>query len=230
MQTTYPPAPWHLRGWGIATVQLVDWRAASDLVPSGCRVVAVVPGKTLGGVVFLSYEAGSTLVYRELNVVAGLVRVGLRFAFYLPRLYVDSAASLSGGRAIWGVPKEDASFEVTVRESERRVVVRRGDQEVCRLETSAPRADVTMSLGLPAVGAKTGSLVFFTGRMRARLGLVRSRITLPDEGVLRALALDRPAFAFLVRDFTLRVPVPAEPSLAPGASQAAAPGVAMTGL
>ena len=68
-------------------------------MPPDSSVVSVAPGKTVGGLLFLSYESGSTLVYNELNVISALVRVGSRVAFYLPRLYVDSPASLAGGRA-----------------------------------------------------------------------------------------------------------------------------------
>jgi hypothetical protein len=204
----YPPAPWQLRGWGVATVQGVDVRAARRFVPRDCTIVAVAPGKTLGGLLFVSYEAGSTLVYRELTVVAALVRVGRRLAFYLPRLYVDSAASLAGGRAIWGVPKEMATFDVTTADGLRTIVVRSGGDEVCRIAAAVARGGIRLTLPVPTFGTRADSLLFFSGRLAARFALVRAAIELPREGDFAALALDRPRVAVSIDEFVLRVPIP----------------------
>src|SRR5664279_5096185 len=189
---SYPPAPWQLRGWGVATVQTVDVRAARGLVPRDCPIVAVAPGRTLGGLLFVSYESGSTLVYRELTVAAALVRVGKRLAFYLPRIYVDSAASLAGGRAIWGVPKEMANFEVTTSDVQRTIVVRTGGDEVCRIVASVARRGLRLTLPMPAFGTRADSLLFFAGRLDARFGLIRASVALPRDGEFAALSLDRP--------------------------------------
>jgi acetoacetate decarboxylase len=208
MDSAFPLAPWHLRGWGIATVQPVERRAAQAFVPPDCDVVAVVPGKTLGGLLFLSYESGSTLVYRELNVVAALVRVGTRLAFYLPRLYVDSPASLAGGQAIWGVPKEAAAFDVATRGAERTVVVHGRGGDVCLLRASAPRTGIRLSLPMPALGTRDYRFLFFTGRVHARFGLVRATVELPRDGELAALALDRPMLSVSLDALELVVPAP----------------------
>ncbi len=204
----YPPAPWQLRGWGIATVQGVDVRAARRFVPSDCTIVAVAPGRTLGGLVFVSYESGSILVYRELIFVAALVRVGRRIAFYLPRLYVDSAASLAGGRGIWGVPKEMASFDVSTAGAQRTIVVRGAGPDVCRLEIGAARAGLRVRVPIPALGTRADSFLFFTGRLSVRLGLIRVAVEIPRESEFAALSLDRPLFAVALEDLELRVPVP----------------------
>ncbi len=189
-------------------MQPVGIGAARALVPSDCDVVAVGPGKTLGGLLFLSYEAGSTLAYRELNVVAALVRVGTHLAFYLPRLYVDNPASLAGGRAIWGVPKEKATFDVAVRGAERTVVVhgRRGD--VCRLRASAKRTGLRMALPLPALGMDDDRFLFFTGRLHARIGLTRATVEMPPDGDFASLGLERPKISFWLEALELVVPAP----------------------
>jgi hypothetical protein len=205
---SYPPAPWQLRGWGIATVQGVDVRAARCFVPRDCAIVAVAPGRTLGGLLFVSYEYGSVLVYRELVVVAALVRVGGRFAFYLPRLYVDSAASLAGGRGIWGVPKDMASFDVTTSGAQRTIVVRSGDGDICRLQVGVARTGIRLRVPVPALGTRADSFLFFTGRLTARFGLARAVVDLPRDGKFAALSLDRPLFAVSLDELELRVPVP----------------------
>lgn len=204
----YPPAPWQLRGWGFATLQGIDTRAARRFVPPDCRIVPVAPGRTLGGLVFVSYELGSTLVYRELSVVAALVRVGLRCAFYLPRLYVDSAASLAGGRGIWGVAKQMASFDVSTSGGARTIVVRSGADAVCRLQVEASRAGMRLTVPVPAVGMRPESFLFFSGRLTARFGLLRAAVELPPDSEFAELSLDRPRFTIALDDFDLRVPIP----------------------
>ncbi len=189
-------------------MQLVDLRAAQLLLPPDCDAVAVVPGKTLGGLLFLSYESGSTLVYRELNVVAAMVRVGARVAFYLPRLYVDSPESLAGGRAIWGMPKEAATFDVAATRTERRIVVYGRDGEVARLRAGTPRSRLRLSLPLPALGTQDDRFLFFTGRLHARVGFVSATVELPRDGEFAALALDRPMLSCSLDTLELVVPVP----------------------
>jgi hypothetical protein len=205
---SYPPAPWHLRGWGIATVGLVDARAALPFVPPDSSVVSVAPGKTVGGLLFLSYESGSTLVYNELNVISALVRVGSRVAFYLPRLYVDSPASLAGGRAIWGVPKLAAAFDVATRGTERSVVVHGPQGDLCTLRATAPRGGIPLPLPMPAVGTHDDRFLFFTGRMRARLSRTNATVQLPRDGEFAPLGLDRPLFSVWLDALTLDVPAP----------------------
>lgn len=204
----YPSAPWRLRGWGVATVQLIDVKAARQFVPSDCRVVPVAPGRTLGGLLFVSYEFGSTLVYRELAIVAALVRAGRRCAFYLARLYVDSAASLAGGREIWGVPKDLASFDVTGFGAHRTIVVRRDRRDVCRWQISRAHTKLRLSIALPALGTRADRFIFFTASMRARLGLIDVGVDLPHLSEFKALSLDRPLFAVSLEDFDVCVPRP----------------------
>ena len=203
----YPPAPWRLGGWGVATVGLVDSAAARASVPNGATVVSVVPGKTLGGLVFLSYERGP-LTYRELNVVAGLVRIGSRVAFWLPKLYVDSDASLAGGRDIWGVPKELARFDVEHEIGATCVTVRQGADEICRLRSSVAASGVRFPLPMPAFGIRGNDFLFFTGHLDARLSLVRATVTLPRDGEFARLGLDKPRLAMRLDNLTLVVPVP----------------------
>jgi acetoacetate decarboxylase len=204
----FPPAPWQLRGWGIGTVQGVDVRAARRVVPADCAIVTVAPGKTLGGLLFVSYESGSTVVYRELAVVAALVRVGRRVAFYLPRLYVDSAASLTGGRAIWGVPKDMASFEVAASRTQRTIVVRCAGSDVCRLQAAVARGGVRLTVPMPTLGTRAASFLFFTSRLTARVSFIRAAVELPPDGEFAGLSLDRPWFAVSLDGFNLMVPVP----------------------
>jgi len=205
--STYPPAPWTLGGWGVATVGFVDSAAAAAYVPAGAQLVTVVPGKTIGGLFFFSYDYGS-LAYRELNVVAGIVRVGMRFAFLLPRLYVDSPASLAGGREIWAVPKELASFEIDRDVDVTSIDVRQGSQRVCRLRCPVPAWGFRLPIPLPSFGLRDDAFLFFTGMLVSRTSLVRAEVELPPGGEFAALGLDRPRVALRCENLTLAVPAP----------------------
>ena len=102
-ETPYPAAPWRATSQYWAGL----FRASSPAsLPSGlwpllgarARVVTVV-----------RYLPGSTLVYDEL-IVAVPVLVGWRPGLYIDHIWVDSLASLWGGRRIWGLPKNLADF------------------------------------------------------------------------------------------------------------------------
>jgi hypothetical protein len=88
---THPPAPWHLEGECV-------------IVP------ALTAERRLGGVFLADYRAG-TLRYHELIVFERATPRGM----VISHIYVDDERSLNGGRAIWGLPKELAEFELTPR-------------------------------------------------------------------------------------------------------------------
>ncbi len=96
--TAYPPAPWRMVGqlW----LSLFRVREAVDhLRPAG-----------IYGVAFVSYEPGSPLTYSEL-LVARPVRSdahGRRVS--ITDIWVDSPASVAGGRELWAIPKGLCDF------------------------------------------------------------------------------------------------------------------------
>ena len=109
----YPPQPWHLGGrlsltlWRVPTVDLPETFAAA--VPSGAHPLAT-RGHTLVGTAFVRYAAGGVLSYDEL-LAAVPVRDGRRVAITIGAIWVDSRASLAGGRRLWGIPKQLAEFD-----------------------------------------------------------------------------------------------------------------------
>lgn len=210
--TDFPPAPWRLRGWGAAAVRGVDIVRARRFVPPRLQIVPVWPGKTLGGIAFLSYEGGSSLVYHELCIVAALVRVGFRAGFWLARLYVDSEASLRGGHEIWSLPKRPARFAIGETPQETNVIARDGeDRVVCRLtiaRMAAPRFQLPLMLPLPALGAHQGNSRLFVAKFAACLTPTRIAVGGAHEAIA-ALRLDRrPLAAFRCADLRLVVPPP----------------------
>ncbi|MDF9715537.1 acetoacetate decarboxylase family protein [Nocardioides sp. ChNu-153] len=98
----YPPQPWDLtgRGW------ISAWRVRGSLppLPAGVRPVGRV-----ALTMFVDYRPPGQMTYGEL--LAGvLVRSGARVGLAITDIWVDSPASRDGGRALWGVPKNLASF------------------------------------------------------------------------------------------------------------------------
>ncbi|MGK9167533.1 acetoacetate decarboxylase family protein [Inquilinus limosus] len=105
----YPPPPWRLRG----TVQAALWRvprvALPGPLPAGARPLGW-GGTALLATVWAEWEPGGDLAYGEL-VVAVPVRLGRRIGVTVTAAWVDSPASLTGGRDLWAIPKRLGRFE-----------------------------------------------------------------------------------------------------------------------
>ncbi|MGH3901632.1 MAG: acetoacetate decarboxylase family protein [Pseudonocardiaceae bacterium] len=107
--TGYPPEPWELRGQLHVTV----WRVPSAHLPrlSAELEPVRVRGTALVATAWVIYEPGGVLSYREL-LVAVLAHRGGRPLVTITDIWVNSVPSLHGGRALWGIPKQWASFRV----------------------------------------------------------------------------------------------------------------------
>ncbi|CAI9417098.1 acetoacetate decarboxylase family protein [Nocardioides sp. T2.26MG-1] len=102
--TAYPPAPWQMVGqlW-LSLFRLRE--PVNALRPAG-----------IYGAAFVSYEPGSPLTYSELLVARPVStdRHGRRVS--ITDIWVDSPASVAGGRELWAIPKGLCDFELeTVR-------------------------------------------------------------------------------------------------------------------
>lgn len=104
-EVSYPAAPWAMVGqlW-LSIFKLKE--PVDDLRPAG-----------IYGAAFVSYEPGSPLTYSELLVarLADTDAYGRRVS--ITDIWVDSPASVAGGRELWAIPKGLCDF---VLESERR--------------------------------------------------------------------------------------------------------------
>jgi acetoacetate decarboxylase len=93
VDTTYPPAPWHMHGqlW----LSLFRVRAGDH------------PDRTPGvyGVALVKYEEPSPLTYGEL-----LVATMHEKAVTITDIWVDSPQSVAGGRELWAIPKDLCDF------------------------------------------------------------------------------------------------------------------------
>ncbi|WP_051722564.1 acetoacetate decarboxylase family protein [Streptomyces albus] len=196
---SHPPAPWVSRGemwFGLLPVRRPP-DLPPDLRPLGPRSRIAV------GVV--RYREG-TLRYDEL-AMGPLVRRGRRAGLLIQRIWVDDDASVRGGRAIWGLPKEPAEFTWagdSVRVGDAggtlaRIVFRPGRGPLSALPP--------VPALLPGFGGTPGRRLFVAGRLTGRPRRETMTVTewsdrLPPLRGVRA----RPSLAF--RPFRMTVPAP----------------------
>jgi hypothetical protein len=105
----YPPPPWRLCG----TVHAALWRVPRSALPGPLPDGAGPLGwgrSALLATVRATWEPGGDLAYAEL-VVAVPVRLGRQLGIAITAAWVDSPASLAGGRALWAIPKRLGRFE-----------------------------------------------------------------------------------------------------------------------
>jgi hypothetical protein len=97
----YPPAPWQLHGQSWGSVFRVR---GAELRPDGRYVAA-----------YVAYQPGSPLTGSELLVARLLPGRGREVE--VTDLWVDSAPSRDGGRALWALPKGLCDFTLEHRRS-----------------------------------------------------------------------------------------------------------------
>lgn len=192
----YPPEPWHLRGHLHVSAWCVPVGELPEL-PPGVRPLTVA-GRAVVLAAWVDYQPPGVLSYRELMVTV-VVRGGI--AVTIPHIWVDSPASLAGGRALWHIPKELADFTLTDEPgfaAEARVD---GDllagAEFRRrraLPVRLPLAFSVLQRGPKRSGVKVA----------ARLGVARSVWRVGAGGPLGFLAGRRPLLSLVARDFRMR--------------------------
>ncbi len=158
-------------------------------------------GTALVGTAWVIYEPGGVLSYREL-LVAVLAHQGGRPLVTITDIWVDSVASLHGGRELWGIPKQQASFQV--------------DGATCAAVDVD--GELIASSAVRPIGAlpgrcrsrytvaqqRAGELMFIPVRCTSTVRLIQISWEFSPDGPLRWLAGARPAFSTSLRDFTLR--------------------------
>ena len=201
----YPPAPWRIAGPSIIVPVLVPLAVAREHVPAGVQVLPVAPGRTACGFLLARYEGPSTLHYGELLVFPALTRVAGSIGMWVSHAYVDSPASLEGGRGMWGVPKDLATF-----------AWRDGGVAIAH-EDGTPLVDVgwpepRRTLALPGFTRSNGTTGAtdrrtFQGTGRLTMGPVRAQVGVPGQSPFASLGLAgrHPSLAGHA-DFRLRAP------------------------
>jgi hypothetical protein len=176
--TSYPPAPWQLQGQ--AHFHVLAVRADRlPTTPDGFSPL-VLAGHGLVVVGWVDYRGGSILRYGELlAAVVGRWSGGLTAT--VTHMWVDSAESLAGGRALWGYPKELGDFEMAIDPSgTARAHDARSGAELAR---GTYRALVTSPRPVGTTGGTVqplrGRLVAVRARFRSRPSLGRGSFVAP---------------------------------------------------
>jgi hypothetical protein len=197
--TTYPPAPWRLRGQAHFHVLAVR---ATDLprTPDGFRPL-VVAGWGLAIAGWVDYQGGSILRYGELlAAVVGRWPGGLSAT--VTHMWVDSPASRAGGRELWGYPKELAEFELAIDPSGTAWASQPGGDELAR---GSFQALLTSPWRLKTKGGTVqpldGRLVAVRSIFRSRPAIGRGLISAPDDSPLAFANRARRLISLGLRDF-----------------------------
>ncbi|MEO5817133.1 MAG: acetoacetate decarboxylase family protein [Gemmatimonadaceae bacterium] len=198
----YPKEPWHLAGQFVVSTFVVSRRslgALLEIVPAGERVIGGA-GRIFVGVAFVDYAPRGVLSYRELLVALPVIsRHGVRYS--IPLICVDSAQSRVGGRELWAIPKELASFDW--REGGGRVHARMSQEgrEVASVETGGRVAlPGRWPLPLPTAQTLDGRTIYSRNAVRARPSLVSARWKFASDGPLGFLAGARPLISVSLTD------------------------------
>lgn len=108
--TSYPPPPWQLTGHAYVSMFAVPLDVLPRDLPAGTRPVHL-GGFALVGAAWFVYDTAGDLAYDEVMVTL-LVRRRWRLFTTVTSIWVNSPASRDGGRALWGIPKQLAEFNV----------------------------------------------------------------------------------------------------------------------
>ncbi|WP_220794622.1 acetoacetate decarboxylase family protein [Nocardioides pelophilus] len=195
----YPPAPWHMHG----SLWLSAFRLAHD-------ADARHPAGTYG-VALVDYVEPSPLTYGELLVARTTRTEDGRRAVTITDIWVDSPASLAGGRALWAIPKQlcdfdlESSFRGPVTSTDwtatidRRAIVDASFTDVSR---AAPRVPSKGLVVQPPIDDHTEPVtVMMTGSARALP--CRGRWSFAADGPLAFLREARQLASFRMASFRL---------------------------
>jgi Acetoacetate decarboxylase (ADC) len=196
----YPPEPWDLRGHGYVSVWLVPPSALPGL-PAGVTSLRVA-GRAVVATAWVDYLPGGLLPYREL-LAAVLVRRGRGVGASITDIWVDSPASLAGGRALWGIPKDLADFDMAHRPDFTATATVGGE-----LVAQARFRQAPVGLPVPARGSIVQTLRGETAvtpiRVRGRVAPARSGWRIAADGPLGWLAPYPPVANLTITDFRMR--------------------------
>ncbi len=141
------PPPWHLTGRGcILAIRFpAEYLREHSGLPASLRDGL---RSTVSWVMFVDYEAADCGPYRELLFIPGTCRFSEGRFLTISKIFVSTEASVTNGRANWGIPKERCEFEVARSGSEESVRLARDGRSIVELSFFARGPRLPMILGL----------------------------------------------------------------------------------
>lgn len=106
----YPPAPWRLTGEAHVSFWLIDRDKVASSLPPAAKPFQLGP-RCLITTGWVKYTPPGILAYHEL-LFSIPVRSSVGWGVTIPLIWVDSPASLSGGRELWHIPKQLAEWDL----------------------------------------------------------------------------------------------------------------------
>ena len=103
----YPPQPWNLT----ADARVSIWRVPAADLPTVAAEPLVIAGHASVFTAWIDYTPPGQLAYHEL--LAAVAVKGRRVSCSITEIWVDSEASLAGGRELWAIPKDLATLNFT---------------------------------------------------------------------------------------------------------------------
>jgi hypothetical protein len=172
--------------------------AAVPALPPAVRVLRLF-NRAFIGTAWVDYQPGGDMSYREL-LSAVLTRDGWRPRVTITHIWVDSAASRDGGRELWGIPKDLASFSFSAGAASAVTP----DGPIASSLLSGRGLPPRLPAGFRVVQDLAGRAVTTPVRSTARYGPARVAWTVAPGGPLRFLAGRRPLLSFVAADFRMR--------------------------
>lgn len=191
----YPAEPWDLHGHQVIGVWLLPKRLAPLPDAPGCRPLGLF-GRRVVAAAFFVYQEPSPLTYGEVMATV-LVREGLRPRVSITHIWVDSPASMRGGRELWGIPKELAGFRIDGTRHYAAEGI--GSVRVGRVR----RAPFRLPSAFRIAQQREGRLLVSPVRGTVRPALVRARWSFDADGPLGFLAGRRPLLSLASVPFHL---------------------------
>ncbi len=194
-RSSCPNPPWFLRGnhWGalLPTCEPVGVPNVDNLRPVFSHRLAVA---------LLEYKSG-TLAYNEF-IVGVLVWRGWTPALCIRDIWVDSRQSLEGGRSIWNLPKQMATF---TRTDSGVVTVADEQGMVAEVDSRLPTTHIPWMPGrLSFIGTENKSVVRAYASWRGRVSLSPLRVS-QWSGRFRERLAKRATVGFSSRRFSMTV-------------------------
>jgi acetoacetate decarboxylase len=205
---SYPTPPWHLQGIAYLSLHPIALCQARAFIPSDLQIIPIFPGYTLAGVYISSYRSGSVLEYNELIIAPAIVRYRNHIGGWISHIYVDNEDSIRGGREIWGLPKEMASFHWHNGE----INISQQEHSLCNFSVRSHPLSIA-PWGRPSLTGDCFSqlhneIAKFKSKFTAKIHLVSTNLQIPPESPFSSLKIGHSLLSTRLDDLELAVEPP----------------------